>query len=294
MRAGLAHRNCDASRPSAGASPLDYRRPVRARESALFIVWGKTIKRQKLGYVADYCGVCRDLRAFHIKRVGSASHVYYISFGDGELVGYERTCQACNTAFDAAPETYTGMSKVARPGNELISETFPNYYTVYREVIERERKVRDTPSLLTPAERRARLREPFRVLAPIVQQKLASTQVDGRVWMAIAAFIPLLWAIGSLVRLVAGADDENAATRWALVGMTLGVGLIVSQLVTSGRRYVLKNAVPQLAQALASLRPSQVEITDILAELKQHKLKLGSKLRATDVTTRIEQERQAG
>lgn len=257
----------------------------------MFIVWGKSIKRQKLGFVADYCAVCRDLRAFKVNRVGSASHIYYISFGDGDLVGYERTCQSCNTAFEAAPDTYTGMSKVARPGNELISETFPNYYTAYRELIERERKVRDTPSLLTPAERRARLREPFRVLAPIVQNKLSSTQVDGRVWLAIAAFIPIVWAIGSLVKLFA-ADDENAATRWALVGMTLGVGLIVSQLLSSGRRYVLKNAVPQLAQSLAPLRPTDTEIADILKELKQLKLKLGSKLQATDVTQGVAQLHQ--
>jgi len=257
----------------------------------MFIVWGKTIKRQKLGYVADYCAVCRDLRAFHVKRVGSASHVYYISFGEGELVGYERTCQACNTAFDAVPDTYAGMSRVSRPGNELISETFPNYYTVYRELIERERKVRDTPSLLTPAERRARLREPFRVVAPIVQQKLSSTQVDWRVWLAFAAFIPILWSIGGLVRLFT--DDENAVTRGALVGLALGVGLIASQTFTSARRYVLKSAVPPLTTALAPLRPSEAEISDILKELQQHKLKLGSKLRASDLTESIEQLRQA-
>jgi hypothetical protein len=258
----------------------------------LFIVWGKTIKRQKLGFVADYCGICRDLRAFQVKRVGSSSHVYYVSFGQGDLVGYERTCQTCNTAFDAVPDTYSGMAKESRAGNELISETFPNYYTVYRELIERERKVRDTPSLLTPAERRARLREPFRVLAPIVQQKLSSTQIDGRVWIAIAAFVPLLWATGSLVKLFAGAD-ENTATRWALIAMTLGAGLIVSQLITSSRRYVLRNAVPQLVRALAPLRPSEAEIADILQELKQYKLKLGSKLQPSDVTTGIEQQRQA-
>lgn len=259
----------------------------------MFIVWGKTIKRQKLGFVADYCAVCRDLRAFEVKRVGSASHVYYISFGQGALVGYERTCQSCNTAFEAVPDRYSGMAKESRPGNELISETFPNYYTVYREVIERERKVRDNPSLLTPAERRTRMREPFGVVAQAVQQKLSSTQVDGRVWLAVGAFVPLLWAIGSLVRLVAGADNENAATRGALVGLALGLGLIVSQIVTSARRYVLKTAVPPLAESLAPLRPSAAEITDILQELRQRKFKLGSKLRATDVTERIEQLRHA-
>lgn len=259
----------------------------------MFIVWGKTIKRQKLGFVADYCAVCRDLRAFEVRRIGSASHVYYISFGEGDLVGYERICQSCKTAFEAVPDNYSGMSKESRPGSELISETFPNYYTVYRELIERERKVRDTPSLLTPAERRTRLREPFGVVAQVVQQKLASTQVDARVWIAVAAFFPLMWVFGALGRVFIGTDDANAIARWMLGCGALCVGLVVSQLITSGRRYVLKNAVPPLVQALAPLRPTETEIGGILAELKQHKLKLGSKLLASDVTQGIEQLREA-
>jgi hypothetical protein len=259
----------------------------------MFIVWGKTIKRQKLGFVADYCAVCRDLRAFQVKRIGSASHVYYISFGEGDLVGYERICQSCNTVFEAVPDTYSGMSKESRAGTELIGETFPNYYTVYRELIERERKVRDTPSLLTPAERRTRMREPFGVVAQVVQQKLASTQVDGRVWMAVAAFFPLMWGLGAIGRIFINPDDENGIARWMLGCAALCVGLVVSQLFTSGRRHVLKSAVPPLVQALAPLRPTEDEIGDILVELKQHKLKLGSKLLASDVIQGIERLRQA-
>ena len=257
----------------------------------MFIVWGKTIKRQKLGYVADYCAVCRDLRAFQVKRIGSASHVYYISFGEGDLVGYERICQACTTAYEAVPDTYSGMSKESRPGVELVSETFPNYYSVYREVIERERKARDTPSLLTPAERRSRLREPFGVVAQVVQQKLASTQVDKRVWLAVAAFIPMAWGVGALGKLFINPDDENAGMRWMLFCVTAWIVLVVSQLVTSGSRYVLEKAVPPLAHALAPLRPSEAEINDILQELRHHKLKLGSKLQAFDLTEAIEKQR---
>jgi hypothetical protein len=260
---------------------------------AMFIVWGKTIKRQRLGFVADYCAVCRDLRGFKFNRIGSASHVYYISFGEGDLVGYERICQVCKTAFEAVPDTYSGMAREPRSGTELISETFPNYYAVYRELIERERKVRDTPSLLSPSERRARLREPFGVVAQLAQQKLASIQIDGRVWLAIGAFFPLMWILNAIGELFIDPDDETGIARWMLGCAVLCVGLIVSQLITSGRRYVLKIAVPPLAHALAPLRPSEAEIAGVLQELQEHKLKLGSKLRAADLTTRIEQLRNA-
>jgi len=176
---------------------------------------------------------------------------------------------------------------VARPGSDLVSETFPNYFTVYRAQIERDRKVRDTPSQLTPAERRVRLREPFQVLAPLAQQKLAAMQVDGRVWLAVGAFVPIIWASRAISSLIFGTDDENAAVRAAMIGATLGLALIVSQIATSGRRYVLRHSLPHLAGALAPLRPSEAEINEILAELRRCNAKLGSKLNAVDVVEAI-------
>ena len=247
----------------------------------MFIVWGKTIKRQKLGFVADFCAVCRDLRTFQVRRIGSASHVYYISFGQGDLVGYERTCEVCATPVDAVPDTYTGMAETFRPASELISETFPNYYTVYRALLERERKVRDTPSLLTPEERRARMREPFMVIAPLAQQKLSSIQVDWRVGLAVFSFVPIFWVIDLV---------EDPSLNWIFSGLALWAGLVFSEIFRSSRRYLLKNAAPQLAASLAPLKPSESELDRILQELKQHKLKLG-KLRPSDLLERIEQLR---
>jgi len=259
----------------------------------MFIVWGKTIKRQRLGFVADYCAVCRDVRSFQLKRIGSASHVYYISFGEGDLVGYERVCQSCGTPFEAVPDTYSGISQVARAGSELINETFPNYFTVYRDQIESARKARDTPSLLTSAERRGLLREPFQLQAQLVQQKLASIQIDGRVWLAVGAFIPITWLVGGISRFIVGTDDDNAAVRAGLIGAALGLALLVSQLATSGRRYVLKYSLPHISSALAPLRPSEAEVDEILGELRQHNAKLGGKLNAAEVIDAIEKKRQA-
>jgi hypothetical protein len=257
----------------------------------MIFIWGKSIKRQKLGFVADFCPVCRDLRTFKVERIGSASHVYYISFGQGDLVGFERTCQACSTPVEAVPSTYLDFSKNARPASELISETFPNYYTANRELIERERKVRDTPSQLTPAERKARMREPFLVIAPLAQQKLAAIRVDWRVLLAIFSFVPIFWLLG----LISGWVNPNQADpsmNWLIGALAVWGCLVFWEMFSASRRYLLKNAAPQLAASLAPLKPTESEINRILQELKQHKLKLG-RLRASDVLERIQQLRAA-
>ena len=211
----------------------------------MFIVWGKTIKRKKLGFVADYCAVCRDLRTFQVSRVGSASHVYYISFGQGDLVGYERTCGVCSTPVEADTSRNPEMARTSRPATDLISETFPNYYTVYREAIERDKKLRDTPSLLTPAERKARMREPFLLIAPIAQQKLASTQWDWRVLVAIFSFAPIFGVLGAVAGLFKGPDGEPSE-MFIIAGLVLWLGYVVYEVAMSSRRYLLKHAVPPL------------------------------------------------
>jgi len=252
----------------------------------MFIVWGKTIKRRKQGFVADYCALCRDLRTFRVDRIGSASHVYYISFGQGELVGYERVCGACSTPVEADPHRYPDMSKTSRPATDLLSETFPNFYSVYRDAIERDRKLRDTPSLLTPEERRSRMREPFMLIAPIAQQKLASTQWDWRVLVALFSFAPIFAVIGIGAKLFTG-PDEDPSEAFMIVALVLWLGYVVYEVYMSSRRYLLKHAVPPLASSLMAFRPTEAEVAAIVDEFRRAKLKLG-KLRAQDLLDRME------
>lgn len=255
----------------------------------MFIVWGKSIKRRKQGFVADYCAVCRDLRTFQVDRIGSASHVYYISFGQGELVGYERVCGVCSTPVEADPHRYPDMAKTSRPATDLLSETFPNYYSVYREVIERDKKLRDTPSLLTPEERRTRMREPFMLVAPIAQQKLARTQVDWRVLLAILSFVPIFSVAGAIAGLLKRPDHEPSESL-IIAGLITWLAYIVYEVAMSSRRYLLKHAVPPLAASLLPFKPTVTEVAAIVDEFKRAKLKLG-KLRTQDLLDRIEQLR---
>jgi hypothetical protein len=81
----------------------------------MFIVWGKKAVYRKIGFVADFCAMCRTVKPFEIKRIGMAGHVYYITSGEGELLGYQRTCLSCKTAVDTDPNGYTAIEKSSCP-----------------------------------------------------------------------------------------------------------------------------------------------------------------------------------
>lgn len=48
------------------------------------IVWGKKHVFDMVGYVADFCPICRDVRRFMMQEILLAGHVYGLTVGDFE------------------------------------------------------------------------------------------------------------------------------------------------------------------------------------------------------------------
>jgi hypothetical protein len=245
----------------------------------MFIVWGKKIVYRKLGFVADFCPICRGPRAFELKRVGSASHVYYITAGEGELVGYERVCQECGTALNAEPAAYASVSKVLAPVPELVKQTFPAMQQVLQERLALEEKVQHAPALLSQEERRALIRSPFVLLSPKVEKRFSSTHIDKEVAMSLVAALLLLMFGPALVAAVAPDSSDLAV----LVSLAVGVVLVGWQVALSGRRFMRRQVVPVLARSLRPLRPSEQELKTVLDELRTVRNKMGTKLVLSDL-----------
>lgn len=129
------------------------------------IIWGKKYVHTRLGYVADFCPLCREVRAFELKRVGLAGHIYYISLSDGDLVGHERRCSVCGIQLSAKPELYARPSKKSRTLRELIALTFPNIATHYAGRFALEKAIRDSFAKIPRDDRLALLKEPFSLLS---------------------------------------------------------------------------------------------------------------------------------
>jgi hypothetical protein len=65
--------------------------------------------------------------------------------------------------------------------------------------------------------------------------------------------------------------------------MGIGASLVIWQLITAGRRYVQRQVAPILGITLKPLQPKESELLAVLAELKQLKHKMASKLKVADV-----------
>ena len=158
-------------------------------------IWGKKYVYKRLGYVADFCPLCREVRAFELKRVGLAGHIYYITLTEGDLVGHERRCASCDTDFNAKPEIYARPSGESRPVRELIPLTFPNLATYYAARLAVEKALRDPFAKISQQDRMALIKEPFSLLSPKAEERFRASLIDGQ---AIAVFFAALF-VGGMV-----------------------------------------------------------------------------------------------
>src|SRR6266581_5496821 len=128
----------------------------------MFIVWGKKRVERKQGIVADFCPICREVRAFQLIRVGLATHVYYVSAGEGKLAGHMIRCNECGVELAVDPTRYATTQKDPRVGLEaLIRDTFPRLRESYAERLELETRIKRTRSALSADQHKQFLIEPF-------------------------------------------------------------------------------------------------------------------------------------
>ncbi len=247
-------------------------------------IWGQRNVYRKKGYVADYCSICRSNQPHKVVRIGLAFHLYYITFTEGALRGHRRTCDSCKTASDTDVDMYTGFHDGPAPIDVLMQHTYPDLNEVVAARLALEHKVLHTPGQLTAQERREVLFAPFLALSPQVEKRYETIHLDLVDGFSIVGSIALLMVIPSVSRFVApGHDGEIMLGTVVLVAV-----FIVYQLATGGARFMRRKIIPHVADVIRPLRPSDDELHFILNTLKQHKHKMGKKLKVKELIEQLE------
>jgi hypothetical protein len=236
----------------------------------MIFIWGKKAVRHSIGYVADFCPVCRDLRRFEVKRIGMASHIYYIPLGEGALLGHVRTCAECGIDLNARPEVYKQVARARDGAAELAAQTRPDWQQVHAERLGLERHIATSADKLPADLRKWLIREPFELLAPLVEQRFGRSQFE---WRTAAAVVVLL------VLIVIAAELSNAYPtqfEWFYgPAFVIGIGGIVWQLMGVKKRYLESKIYPVIARSLRPIRPTMAELEAAAREIRAGGHKLG-------------------
>jgi len=239
------------------------------------IIWGTKRVVSSLGFVADFCPLCREVRTFEVKRIGMAGHLYFVSFGKGKLAGYLRTCRTGGTDLNAAPDQYASVSRKRLEPQELQPITFPNLHQVHGERLAIEKSLRSSPAKLSAADRLALLKEPFILLSPKVEERFASTHFDGPTGLTLLAGLAGLIVIPALLSPMLPSYASEVVLA-CIAAAVLAVGV---QMFLSSERFMRKRLLPVLVPALTPLKPTPQELESVLKDMKALGRRIGSKLK---------------
>ena len=240
------------------------------------VIWGKRKVETELGYVADFCPICREIRELKVSRVGIANHIYFISIGKGNLAGHLGRCMQCGTKIPVDAMKYETFEEGSNTALEtLVQNTFPNLRSVYAERLDIEERLKRQEPVSLP-NRAKWLMEPFEYLIPEVEAKFANATMDKESNMGCISTVLLL------IILCSGAlmFEESALARDSMIigmGLVAIVGLIytIIQIMLAPHRYIQRNIVPRLSQALNPLNPSRQELQKCIATKKVKGSRLG-------------------
>lgn len=245
----------------------------------MVVISGRKNVYRKLGYVADFCPICRTAQAFLLRRIGRASHLYFISVGKGELAGYERLCQACATPFPTEAKKYKQIATTCAPLPELRASTFPDLEAAWQERLALEARIRNAPLLLSAEDRRELILAPFLLLAPKVERCYSSAVMDRAAALGTLAALALTIAGWTLTpRLF---PDTQLPTGMAF--FFLGLALFTWQMLAAKARLMRREVLPALARALRPLVPGERELQAAFATVRSAGHKMGGKLRLPEL-----------
>ena len=256
----------------------------------MVIIWGTKIIEKVLGFVADFCPLCRGVREHQFIEQRACGHVYYVSLGWGSLAGCLRRCTTCEALYTAERTRYRDIAPARGMDLKRLEElTFPDVAKAFADRLQLEATVHKAPESLAPEVKRSLMVEPFRMLDPMLRNLMASDYTGHRWW----APYRLLWPAVALFFLggaVAIGGERIPALSNAL-SVTAGMLITAGGLLIAGalvlflmmlpfkRRRIMRDIVtPRLRMALAPLAPTREEVEKLVGELRNTGLEVARAL----------------
>jgi hypothetical protein len=239
----------------------------------MWIIWGNKIKEHPLGYVAEWCSLCRAINPFRVFKKELVSHVYNLSFGEGQYIGSSAICENCGLAIPTNVAKYREISPAIMPVEALIQRTFPAIREFYSKRLEIEDQLKRAPRQIPEDLRSKLIKEPFILLAPVVEANVGGeTKIDKKTGLGCTAtiFLPLALLITS-----AATRQSGYAIAAGLVFLATLIFTLISLFVVVIRKpkyFIEQSVVPALATSLAVIQPTREEIRECYERLKRTNL----------------------
>lgn len=251
------------------------------------------IFKRRLGYVADYCPVCRGIRCFAFCEERSQRRVNIIPIGKSKLIRIVKQCTDCYGILPAERTDYALLLQDSDvPMGTLIKETFPRVEQVYNEELKLGVRYRNMP-----AERQWQyFIRPFLAIAEDFVDRFPKHDYVVSNRAATSGILTLVLFFG-FMHLSGRFHQPGLRLGFAIVSMCSLVGGFVftySILKFSPHQQVKKNVYPRLATSIADLSPSVEMVERAINELHNRKYWLADFINSAELLSHCSAQMGSG
>ncbi|MBC3880464.1 hypothetical protein H8K35_03920 [Undibacterium sp. LX40W] len=250
----------------------------------MLIYLGKRRQEKAMGYVVDFCPICRELTEFKLSKINDPDLSYGIPLATGATVGYLRECVDCQTFMHADPIRYAAFANRSRTAaiKTLAEATFPRAYKYHGKRLQLEKLIRQSPHTIEEKLRVELVAESFETLAPIVERRMSHFYLDTQMLIVAVLGLLAIFVLPSYLGLLSSSLAENQSTV-SLVLALIFSAILGWQWKTAPRRYIRNAIYPRIAKALKILEPSEDELSFALGIAKRDGKHIGKLARMDEL-----------
>lgn len=229
----------------------------------MFIIHGKSLIRPQIGFVAETCPSCEQLRACRLYRVASAEHLFFLTLGEGICYGHELRCTECSRQFGTMgpyyPVAETKLQNISV--QELAVSTNP--------IASAKATAREKASEV----RLRALLKPFLLFDRSYADRRSKVglQID---WVGGLAILILLFVPITILGAAAnGSFDAVLGHQSMRVASTLSIAILLwcfHIVGTEYRRFFCKKLLPLIVAGVRDFNPSESELQEIVRRMKYY------------------------
>ena len=233
----------------------------------MHIHYSKKITQVVEGLASDFCPICRRTTGVEVRQVRMEEQINHVSVTMPKAIARMCYCRECKSQWALREGTIKSVVKpvTAVTLETLLAETYPNFDVVNASRLQQERTIRQNPALLDAPIRLKLIAEPFLVLENDVKMKADTLDRRSGV-ILIIGFLAIAWLAVSSSQYFQSGDNE-----WG-TGLAMAAAVVAYSLYSIFAHFKVvamrTNIYPRLAQCLAPLKPSDVELRKAKSSMK--------------------------
>jgi len=246
------------------------------------IIWGRRVIRRRLGRVAAFCPLRRELREFEAWDIRKVVHLYFIPMGRGQRTHIQLRDPDGRALLGVTGDPFQRFVTTRDPMTplELAQITCPGAIDATHDAIERDDAAASAPEMSD--ERLGALLE--RIRASEYAYVLGTRSGSSESISAVLAFV----TIGLLATGFVAWHQGSSWWAWLLVPGVALLPAVVYRAVVTSKRSGWTRIEAMVVESLATLAPSTGEVHAAVALAKQGGLRVAGAIRGEVFAAKVE------